>query len=130
MTPCQALRRFFAYPFGRREAVRLGETRDDRSARIRRDGPCSRRPNRSELRDGERLQTDALADAVDVVGPQGAVCLQNRQRLRRALVYPPLEILRGLAVGALWPVPFLSSSVAWRGTRYRVGHRTLLVPKG
>lgn len=49
---------------------------------------------------------------------------------RRALVYPPLEILRGLAVGALWPVPFLSSSVAWRGTRYRVGHRTLLVPKG
>jgi ceramide glucosyltransferase len=49
---------------------------------------------------------------------------------RRALAYPPLEILRGLAVGALWPVPFVSSSVAWRGTRYRVGRRTLLVPKG
>jgi hypothetical protein len=48
---------------------------------------------------------------------------------RRALVYPPLEILRGLAVGALWPVPFLSSSVAWRGTRYRVGRRTLLEPR-
>ena len=48
---------------------------------------------------------------------------------RRALVYPPLEILRGLTVGALWPVPFLSSSVAWRGTRYRVGPRTLLEPK-
>jgi len=49
---------------------------------------------------------------------------------RRALVYPPLEVLRGLTVGALWPVPFLSSSVAWRGTRYRVGRRTLLVPRG
>jgi ceramide glucosyltransferase len=48
---------------------------------------------------------------------------------RRALVYPPLEILRGLAVGALWPVPFLSSSVAWRGTRYRIGRRTLLEPR-
>jgi hypothetical protein len=49
---------------------------------------------------------------------------------RRALFYPPLEILRGLTIGALWPVPFLSSSVAWRGTRYRVGPRTLLQPKG
>ncbi|MEE4270269.1 MAG: glycosyltransferase [Thermoanaerobaculales bacterium] len=49
---------------------------------------------------------------------------------RRALVYPPLEVLRGLTVGALWPVPFISSSVAWRGTRYRVGRRTLLVPSG
>jgi hypothetical protein len=48
---------------------------------------------------------------------------------RRVLVYPPLEVLRGLAVGALWPVPFLSSSVAWRGTRYRVGPRTLLEPR-
>ncbi|MGD8440249.1 MAG: glycosyltransferase [Holophagae bacterium] len=47
---------------------------------------------------------------------------------RSAMLYPPLEILRGLAVGALWPVPFISSSVDWRGTRYRVGRRTLLVP--
>jgi ceramide glucosyltransferase len=48
---------------------------------------------------------------------------------RRAFLYPPLEVLRGLAVTALWPVPFLSSSVAWRGRRYRVGRRTLLVPR-
>ncbi len=48
---------------------------------------------------------------------------------RSAFAYPPLEVLRGLAVGALWPVPFISSSVAWRGTRYRVGRRTLLEPR-
>jgi ceramide glucosyltransferase len=47
---------------------------------------------------------------------------------RHAFVYPPLEIIRGLTVGALWPVPFLSSSVAWRGIRYRVGPRTQLQP--
>jgi ceramide glucosyltransferase len=48
---------------------------------------------------------------------------------RRALIYPPLEVLRGLTVAALWPVPFVSSSVAWRGTRYRIGRRTLLEPR-
>ena len=47
---------------------------------------------------------------------------------RRALLYPPLEVLRGLAVAALWPVPFVSSSVGWRGARFRLGRRTLLVP--
>ena len=47
---------------------------------------------------------------------------------RNPLLYPPLELLRGLLLLALWPVPFVSRTVCWRGHRYRIGHRTLLAP--
>lgn len=47
---------------------------------------------------------------------------------RRRLVYLGLEPLRALLLAALWPVPFLSSTVVWRGRSYRIGPRTLLEP--
>lgn len=47
---------------------------------------------------------------------------------RRTLAYPGLELLRALLVAALWPVPFVSSQVDWRGHRFRIGRRTLLEP--
>jgi ceramide glucosyltransferase len=75
------------------------------------------------------LLSAALAAATVVL--LSVVAFESERALgvrRRAVVYPPLEILRGLAVGALWPVPFVSSSVTWRGTRYRVGRRTVLEP--
>ena len=59
-----------------------------------------------------------------------ALTAERRLAVRRhPLLYPPLELLRGVLVGLLWPVPFVSSSVEWRGERYRIGRRTLLVPR-
>ncbi|MGD9253942.1 MAG: ceramide glucosyltransferase [Holophagae bacterium] len=43
--------------------------------------------------------------------------------------YPPLLLLRSLLVLVLWPVPFVSSSVVWRGRSFRIGPRTLLQPE-
>jgi hypothetical protein len=43
--------------------------------------------------------------------------------------YPPLVVLRSLLVFILWPIPFLSASVVWRGRSYRIGPRTLLEPE-
>ena len=54
---------------------------------------------------------------------------ERRLGLRRNLLhYPALELLRGILLAALWPVPFLSSTVSWRGTTYRIASRTRLVP--
>lgn len=47
---------------------------------------------------------------------------------RPLLAYPVLELLRGLLVAALWPVPWFSDRVAWRGNEFRIGPRTRLVP--
>ncbi len=47
---------------------------------------------------------------------------------RRALAYPVLVVGRDLLVGAAWIVPFLTRRVAWRGNRFVLGPRTLLVP--
>lgn len=47
---------------------------------------------------------------------------------RPAWAYPPLELLRSLMVALLWPVPFFSSRVVWRGHRLRIGARTFLEP--
>jgi hypothetical protein len=47
---------------------------------------------------------------------------------RNPLTYPALELMRGLTVAALWPVPFVSSTVSWRGNRFRIRKRTLLEP--
>ncbi len=47
---------------------------------------------------------------------------------RPPLLYPPLVVLRSLLAAVLWPVPFFSSRVVWRGRRFRIAARTLLVP--
>jgi ceramide glucosyltransferase len=60
-----------------------------------------------------------------------AVAAERRLGVRRPLLhYPALVVLRSLLVGALWPVPFVSSTVQWRGRRFRIGSRTLLEPDG
>jgi ceramide glucosyltransferase len=48
---------------------------------------------------------------------------------RNPLLYLVLEPLRELLVAALWAVPFVSSSVMWRGRRFRIGPRTVLLPE-
>jgi ceramide glucosyltransferase len=49
---------------------------------------------------------------------------------RRMTHYPALELMRGAVVAALWIVPLLSSTVVWRGHRFRIGRRTLVHPTG
>jgi ceramide glucosyltransferase len=44
------------------------------------------------------------------------------------LTRPAIELGRGLLLAMLWPVPFFSSSVEWRGRRFRIGQRTRLRP--
>jgi ceramide glucosyltransferase len=46
------------------------------------------------------------------------------------LSYPLLVAAKDLLLGALWVVPWMSGTVAWRGNRYRLGARTLLIPVG
>ncbi len=45
---------------------------------------------------------------------------------RPVVVYPALTLAKDLLVGAVWVVPFASSSVTWRGRRFHIGPRTLL----
>jgi ceramide glucosyltransferase len=47
---------------------------------------------------------------------------------RHPLIYPCVEAIRGILIALMWPVPFLSSTVGWRGQRFRIGARTLLQP--
>jgi ceramide glucosyltransferase len=47
---------------------------------------------------------------------------------RPLAVYPALVLARDLVTGMLWPVPFFSRSVVWRGRRFVIGPRTLLQP--
>jgi ceramide glucosyltransferase len=47
---------------------------------------------------------------------------------RSLLVYPFLTLIKDLLVGLAWVVPFLSTSVTWRGNRFHIGSRTLLSP--
>jgi hypothetical protein len=44
------------------------------------------------------------------------------------LTRPLIEIGRAALLAVLWPVPYVSSSVTWRGRRYRIGRRTRLQP--
>jgi ceramide glucosyltransferase len=44
------------------------------------------------------------------------------------LTRPLIEIGRAALLAVLWPVPYVSSSVTWRGRRYRIGRRTRLHP--
>ena len=58
-----------------------------------------------------------------------AATAERRIGVRRKLAsYPALELLRGCLVAALWPIPFVSRNVTWRGNRLRVGPRSRLVP--
>lgn len=58
-----------------------------------------------------------------------AVAAERRLGVRRPLLhYPALVTLRSLLVAAMWPVPFVSSAVVWRGRRFHIGPRTLLEP--
>jgi hypothetical protein len=57
--------------------------------------------------------------------------VERRLDIRRPLLaYPVLTMIRSMVVAVLWPVPFFSSTVAWRGRTYRIGHRTLLDSHG
>lgn len=65
--------------------------------------------------------TVAARAAVDAVAERAV-------GVRRPLaVYPLLSTARDLVVGAVWAVPFVSSTVAWRGRTFAIGPRTLLV---
>ena len=46
--------------------------------------------------------------------------------MRHPAAYIGLELVRGLTMLVLWPVPFFSTTVSWRGNALRVGKRTLL----
>lgn len=77
------------------------------------------------------LPSAALAAAV--LGVMSTVALVSERRLavrRNPLHYPWLEAFRGLLLGVLWPVPFVSRSVVWRGNRFRLGPKTILRPRG
>jgi ceramide glucosyltransferase len=55
---------------------------------------------------------------------------ERRLGVRRPLaLYPLLEGLRSLLVFGLWIVPWLGTTVVWRGTRFAVGRRTHLDPR-
>ena len=47
---------------------------------------------------------------------------------RSFLVYPFLTLMKDLLVGCVWVVPFLSTSVTWRGNRFHIGARTAPEP--
>jgi hypothetical protein len=56
-----------------------------------------------------------------------AATAERRIGVRRRLVsYPVLELIRGSILALLWPVPFVSRTVTWRGNRLRIGPRTRL----
>ena len=56
-----------------------------------------------------------------------AASAERRSGVRRSLlVYPPLELLRGILTLGAWFVPFFSSTVSWRGDKLKVGPRTRL----
>jgi len=70
------------------------------------------------------------ADVGPCDGRQDAALASERAvEVRRSpVLYLLLEPLREILVGLLWPVPFVSRKVAWRGQAYRIGRRTLLAP--
>lgn len=73
--------------------------------------------------------TVALAvTAVVATGALAWACDRRLGSVRPAFTYLLLEPLRQLLVTALWPVPWVSESVAWRGRRYRIGPLTRLEP--
>ena len=71
----------------------------------------------------------ALAVTTFVIVCATSVAAERRLGVRRSLIfYPMLVLIRAVAVAALWPVPLVSSSVSWRGRRFRITEGTRLVP--
>jgi ceramide glucosyltransferase len=76
-------------------------------------------------------KTSAILAAATLVTLVAAAIVSERiLSVRRPLHhYPLLVALRSLLVCLLWPVPFVSNSVGWRGRRFRIGPRTVLEPE-
>jgi ceramide glucosyltransferase len=71
----------------------------------------------------------ALAAATITVLCAVAVIAERLLGVRRPLHHYPLLVpFRSLTVMLLWPVPFISARVVWRGRSFRIGPRTLLLP--
>jgi ceramide glucosyltransferase len=69
--------------------------------------------------------------AASTIGWMTAVALATDRLLGvqgQKLMRPGIELGRGLLLALLWPVPFFSSSVEWRGRRFSIGRRTQLRP--
>jgi ceramide glucosyltransferase len=74
--------------------------------------------------------TAVLAALTFTILVAAAVASERTLSVRRPLHhYPPLVALRSILVGLLWPVPFVSNTVVWRGRSFRIGARTLLEPE-
>ncbi len=77
------------------------------------------------------LVTAAAACAAVLLSGVMAWSAELRLGVRRPLPLSLLlEGLRQVVVAAVWPVAFLSRQVEWRGSRFRIGKRTLLDPVG
>lgn len=75
----------------------------------------------------------SLLIAVVTLGVLTAWTLASERSLGLASSFGPAVVaaaVRGVLLGLLWPVPYVSSSVRWRGRRLAIGRRTLLVPDG
>ena len=73
------------------------------------------------------LPSLAVAAAVVLVKSGADAAAERSAGVRRPLpVYPVLTLAKDVLVGAVWVVPFASSSVTWRGNRFHIGPRTLL----
>ena len=73
------------------------------------------------------LGTLAVAAAVVLAKTAVDAAAERSAGVRRPLaLYPALTLAKDLLVGAVWVVPIASSSVSWRGNRFRIGPRTLL----
>jgi ceramide glucosyltransferase len=72
----------------------------------------------------------SVALAVATLAVMGAWTVAAERALglpaARPLLAPFVVGLRALLLAALWPVPFVSSTVSWRGRRLRIGRRTML----
>ncbi len=77
-----------------------------------------------------RLTLTVLAAVALVTAVAAALAEARLGVSRRRPLYLLLEPLRALLLAALWPVPFLGSTVRWRGRTFRIGPRTLLEPLG
>jgi ceramide glucosyltransferase len=72
----------------------------------------------------------ALAACAAIISLGVALASERLLGVRRQILhYPFLVIFRSLLVAAVWPVPFFSNSVEWRGREYHIGPRTLLQPE-
>jgi ceramide glucosyltransferase len=75
-----------------------------------------------------RLSLALAALSLAVLSAAGLAAERLLGVRRPLLLYPLHELLRGSFLAVLWPVPYLSATVGWRGNRYRLGRRTLLRP--